>query len=247
MWHSFERTDEEFDEGFQTMENQFAAREFVVPGEILQVFGLRLWLSDTGVLKKNRAEIVEEGRKYTDDLYSSKRLQSIARSAELLDARFGYANLGFHESATPEFQELSAYLHKMSKKSYEDTYPDRANVLLDEMKTDVQLFYRRLNVTNSEDNIYYDVPILSAIDPGEFVHAFLSLHPSAQRMVLMALKERYQHGRLERDLPTERSWLADLRSLLVEAANAMSPIGKVRLLSNVNWLIRPLLEPNAEA
>lgn len=52
VWHSFERSDEEFEDAVKRMEEEFVSRVYTEQGEILHVFGLRLWLSDIGVLRK---------------------------------------------------------------------------------------------------------------------------------------------------------------------------------------------------
>src|SRR5262249_3916448 len=54
VWHWLVRTEEEFNNASNEMERQFAAREFLEPGVILHVFGLRLFLADTGILQKPR-------------------------------------------------------------------------------------------------------------------------------------------------------------------------------------------------
>ena len=58
VWYAFERTNEEFEHAFAEMERKFAARDYIVTGEIQHVFGMRLWLSDIGVLVKSRADVV---------------------------------------------------------------------------------------------------------------------------------------------------------------------------------------------
>src|SRR5690606_13146727 len=68
VWHAFERTNEEFDTALTEMERAFYAREYTISGEILHVFGLRLWLSKIGAIPKSLEEVVAEGRAYMDDL-----------------------------------------------------------------------------------------------------------------------------------------------------------------------------------
>ena len=75
VWHWMERTEKEFDTAFEKMEAQFAAREFMIQGEILHVLGLRIALSGMKVLKVSRAQLVLDGKKYIDDVYNRKTLE----------------------------------------------------------------------------------------------------------------------------------------------------------------------------
>jgi hypothetical protein len=152
-----------------------------------------------------------------------------------------YGGLGIHENETAEYRELFAYLKQKAKHALEDSYPSKGIALLDEMKSDPALFFRRVCLTNSEDNIYYRVPILASIDPDAFVSSFLSLHPAHQRTVMMALKSRYEHNTLESELVSEKYWLQSAISKLMEKAGSMSEIGRYRLLKNIEWHIPPIV------
>jgi hypothetical protein len=223
------------------MEAQYAAREFRIDGEILHVLGLQLFLSDRGILKQSRAEIVADGKKYIDDLYNAKALTEDP-SGVFSETRFsGYGGLGMNEAETPEYRELFDYLREKRQRAFEDTYAAKAVDLLGEMKADVQQFYRHVSYTASGDSIYGGTPLLAKLDPDAFIDALLSLHPSEQHIVMMALKGRYDHGQLNRDLKDERTWLEAIRERLLARARAMKPISRYRIEMHVQWYVDELL------
>jgi hypothetical protein len=200
VWQWFERSDDEFAAALKKMEEQFIAREFSTPGEILHVFGLRLFLSRIELLGRSLAEVTAEGKSYIDDLYAMKRLEPSPLN-DFSEVRFGgYDGLGIHEQGTPEYKELFAYLQQKQKQVSEDGFPEKALALLSEMETDPHLFFRRVCVTNDGDNVYYRVPVLASIDPDVFVFSILKSHPAHQRTIMMALHSRYEHGRLQNEL-----------------------------------------------
>lgn len=241
VWHALDQDDRDFDQAFTEMERQFGKREFTVIGEILHVFGLRLWLSDIGVIAKERCEIVREGKAYLDDLYAQGRLDPLPIH-QAQDFRFdNHDGLGMHEAVTPEYRELVDYLKGKCHLAGVDRYPDLGEKLLEEMAADPALYYRRLCITNSDDNTYYRVPVLAAIEPGVFVERLLQRLPAQQRTILSAFKGRYEHANLERDLSSERPWLLAVRGLLLGAAANMSTIAKYRIKKNVEWYIDPFL------
>jgi hypothetical protein len=93
------------------MEQQFAERKFIAVAEILQVFGLRLWLTSVGVLRKGRSDVALECKQYVNDLYDSGRLEAMSRDhLEGLRPFIGWGGYEIHESETEDFKELYAYL-----------------------------------------------------------------------------------------------------------------------------------------
>jgi hypothetical protein len=241
VWHWFERTDSEFTVARDKMERQFAAREFSVIGELLHVLGLRLFLAGIGALKKTRRDIVHEGKRYIDELFASRRVEVPLPDDADETYREGYGGLGIQESGTPEYLELLAYLRRKSRQAAEAAYPEKGLALLKEMASDPPLYFRRLCRTNSKDNLYPDIPILASINPDLFVSSLLKQHPVHQRIILMAFKSRYGHGGLARELAPERRWLTTVRDKLAKEADALPPIGRYRLLNDIETSIEPVL------
>jgi hypothetical protein len=236
VWFLLERDDEEFNAALVRMEEQFAAREFVVTGEILHVFGLRLWLVAHGILEKSRPEIVSECKAYVDYLYANGRLEAMpSGSLEKILRSSGYAGLGIYEHETEEYRQLFNYLDDKRKTADMDRYPEKAATLLQEMEANPDLFFRRLNFTNSDDNLYGSVPILAEIDPDVFVSSFLKLHPKQQREILVAFKPRYENNRIDNELSQERIWLDKVRTKFASSAESMTKVGRYRLLTNIEW------------
>ena len=86
------------------------------------------------------------------------------------------------------------------------------------MVADPELFFRRISLTNDGANEFYNTPILASLDPDRFVSALIDHHPAHQRTILLALKARYEHGKLDRELKEERSWATDVRNRLYAEA-----------------------------
>ncbi len=241
VWHWFERTDDEFGDAFAAMERQFAAREFSIPGEILHVFGLRLFLSRIGLLARPAQDIVADGKQYVDDLYAAKRLKPLPNLSSSDVRMNGHGGLGIFENEAAEYQAMFAYLQEKRRRATEDGYPQSGLKLLDEMASDPKLYFRRLCLTEGDDNWFGKVPILSYIEPGRFVAVLLKQHPAHQRVIMSAFHARYEHGGLQGDLAAERTWLVVVRDKLIRRALAMPAIGRFRLLENVMDNIDPAL------
>jgi len=238
VWHWLERSDAEFENALAKMEQQFAERAFVGEGELLHVLGLRLFLSDRGILPVSRPEIVEQGKIYIDDLYETKKLL-IRRFDDITEIRFsGWDGLGIHENEAPDFKELFSYLTLALKRTAEDNFAIQANIVLSEMKKDAQKFLRRLCWTSDGSEQQIREPVLAKLDVAEFVEAMVGLHPQEQRIAMMALKGRYEGAVLDRELADEKLWIIDVRDALLARSETLKPIAKYRIQKLVEWNLK---------
>jgi len=243
VWHWMERSDAEFDTALAKMEKQWEKRAFTRDGEILHAIGLRLFLSDRGILPLSRTEIVNQSKKYIDDLYSEKRFASPPPDV-FSEIRFqGWGGLGIHENETAEYKELFAYLMVAMQHAVEDTYPARALDLLAEMKTDTQKFYRHLCLTRDDTSQYVKAPVLAKVNVAEFVDSFLGLHPTKQHIVMMALKARYEGGQLDRELRDEKPWILSVRDALMKQMANLDRISQYRLQKQIEWYLQVVDKP----
>ena len=230
VWHSHERTEDEVNRALTEMERAYAAREYTATGEVLHVFGLRLWLSKIEAIPENREQVLDDGMAYVDDLYARGVLEPIDPHGGYLDMAFdGYGGLGIHEAESADYRQLRDHLNERRRSAEVDRRPAIAEELLANMRDDASLFLRRVCLTNHEDNKFYDVPVLASLDPAKFVAVFLGLHPRNQRNAMIALKARYEHGRIDRDLLEERPWAIEVRNQIQAVSEAMPPILKDRL------------------
>ena len=242
VWHAFERTEEEFNEALSEMERAFAAREYALSGEILHVFGLRLWLSKIGAVDRSREQVVAEAKSYIDDLYKAGRIEPASPHEGFTELRFGgYGGLGIHESETSEYHEFFQFFRTKRQAAFVDKYPAIAEGLLTQMTADLDQFVRRITLTYEGGNEFYNIPVLASVDPSKFVSIILGEHPALQRTVLNALRSRYEDGKIDRELAEERSWVVKVRDNLYEAAENMSPLSKDRIRKSLHYSLDQVL------
>lgn len=212
VWHGFWRDAGEFESAFKAMEQEFSERQFEEPGVVLHVLGLRLWGAEIGELAKTEQEVVSEGKTYIDDLRRAGKLRRYRPSIGFHDASCG---LGYHNRDTQAFGELHAYFAEKCELAYQDGWPKLAKGLMDDVAGDAEAFYQRVcwSVGSTSPDCAED-PILASLSPKLFVDRLIECTPNGQRVVLEALKERYAHGRLAKDLGAECKWLLDVETEL---------------------------------
>ena len=247
VWHASERDESVAHKAIDEMERQFTNKEFVVPGEILHVIGLRLWLSDITILKLERSQILDQARNYVQYLYDKKQLPP--KNNKVFESRYlesGYGGLGLFENEKSDFREFYQHLDEMRVNVEIDLYPEQAERLLQEMESDTALFYRRINWTNdANDNIYANTPLLATTPPESFVARVLNL-PSADRTrVIAALHSRYDSGYLDGVLANEREWFFAVYEEFLSSATKLTPIGQWSLSNAVRHYLSTLV-PHSE-
>ena len=245
LWQAFDETDEEVLHLIEDIDRRFANGEYVVPGEVLHIISLRLWLSSNAITSKPLRQAVDECKDYIDDLYLQGTIASENPKGESI-RKSGYGGLGIQQSDTPEFDEVYKYYLSQRKKFEQIKLPLDAAALLAEMKTNPRGFIEKICFTNGGSYEYVDTPVLAHMNVEDCANALTELRGSDQRAVFSSLRERYDFKRLDGTLALEKPWLEALREKLTEIAVSRSGFARFRIEKMVEWSIDPVLNQLVE-
>lgn len=230
VWQLFERDDKETLEAIKKLEAEFVDRSLTDLGALRHVFGIRLWLSKIGELTISQDDVVKQGKDYIDDLVARDALAPY--NADQYEDSFtntGHDGYGFMEAESSHFKELCLYLLGRRKEVMKTLYPAIAVSLIDEMKSDLPTFCRRLVSSNIQVGAtYLREPVLSGIAPSKFVDELMALPSHAQRRVMSVFEDRHRGESLIRDLADERSWILDVRQEIIARLPSLSKISQFR-------------------
>jgi hypothetical protein len=73
-WNCWAIYDDKYLGAVKKVEDQFVKREFLIPGEILHVFGLRLSFSKIGAIQSSKSEVVGQCKAYLDDMRNTNNI-----------------------------------------------------------------------------------------------------------------------------------------------------------------------------
>ena len=62
---------------------------------------------------------------------------------------------------------------------------------------------------------------------------------------MVALKGRYEYGRLSQELKAEKPWIAAVHGAFLEHLKKLSPISQYRLEKSLEWYL-PTVQPEAK-
>jgi len=236
----FFRTDDATCDRIATeLEAAFAKRAFTVRGELMQIFGVRLWFAKIGLIPKETIEVVAEFKAYVDDLARDDRLEtSLDRPRERGTDNFfdGYRIV---QSETSEWRDGMAHYDNVAKTVEQNRYPAIAQDLVDRLSTDPDGFLFDLAVNNARTGRYWDHPVLASFPPERYAEITFTASPEIQSRALEIL-----HSRHERDVPSlrpERCWIAKVKAELEKLMVTAKPMTRYRLESRIARNIDPIL------
>jgi hypothetical protein len=227
LWHFRDLEDDEFSELYVKVSQEIENKVHNEIGVIKHITGLFLAFSDLGLISETQEVIIEKAKEYIDYMKSNHLLNQLKSNPfpvpEFEDDTWG--GLGFAGKELSEFKELNEYIVKKTEEIKTESMPDAGESLLKTMVSDTSKFYRQLVHTNSDDNLYYETPILKYIDPEGFVTEFEKLPPENKRTVSYALKGRYKDTIFLEKIHEELTWLEQIKLIFLKKQQMRS--GKV--------------------
>ncbi len=188
--------------------------EFKIPGEILQICGLMLWLSKSGLYHLKLAEIVKNSKLYVDKIKQNNYWNGLEdESLHEVMSWGAYHNLGFYERESKEFKTIAQYLYKQIDNYKEEQLPALGKELLDIMGTDLMKFIRMTSLSNSADQIYHQIPIFKYITPEDFFDKYMKITNSKKTLFYAFFEDRYHFPEISKHLIDELNFLKKLRSI----------------------------------
>jgi hypothetical protein len=205
----------------------------------LHIFSYRLSMARIGTLAQGIDAVIDENKAYIDDLYNAGRLP-LPSHKERSD-RFRYGGYAYGERGTSEFHAVASYLDEKRRQVLEDALPNLAKRLFEDFSTDVERFVEKIHETGADEVAINATPVLAFIDAREFVEILLNQSPEGQRLILTGFNLRYENGKLEQNLASEKSWLKEIRRILGERTVGLSAISRYRITSWISDYIDPFL------
>lgn len=212
--------DDEFKDLLKKVELEYAQRQFVELEIIMHVTGIFLMFSNVGLYQKSKESILEDSKLYINYLKDNNRLDiPIYRYVSANDYMFGgYAGLGYKGKEFREFEEFCSYIDEVRESASLERMSHAAQDLLTIMQNDVWKFDKMVHISNSPEQIYYNIPIFKYIKPSNFVEKVLLMTFEELKCVFGALTSRYEFDDINKKLFEELSWLKDVRILLLNEA-----------------------------
>lgn len=195
---------EEVEKFYRIFEEEFEQRKFIDFGEILHVFGLKIFLADKGIISKEMKDIVWECMNYADDILKYAVDYNWHESIMLEGVFHG---LSFYSHDSEEWKRVASYLNDKIKQKEHRQFIEkiRKNIFLN-----IKAFEACMK--DALDSKYCEIPISDYTDIKPFCEFLLKGTTREGYMILRMLKQRYRGRRdiYDREKPT----LVEIRDYL---------------------------------
>ncbi|MEC4884339.1 MAG: P-loop NTPase fold protein [Scytonema sp. PMC 1070.18] len=180
------------------------------------------------ILKHNSSDLAKKyktikekliGKTFAVSLNFEGALENFITGIKDLDISKVYAGLGYQGKDFTEFQKFCSYIDEVKDLARFESIPGVAQDLLTMMQDDVWKFNKMIYLSNSPEQIYYDVPILKYIEPFAFVKVLLLMNVDHRRTVGWAITKRYKCEDINKQLLEELNWLKSVRDILLNKAH----------------------------
>ncbi|MTJ16571.1 NTPase [Dolichospermum sp. UHCC 0352] len=216
LWYYTRHTDEEFEKILNQVESEYKKRKFEDIGIIKHITGLFLLFSDTGVYSKNKPDIIDESKKYIDELKMSGKLDIKYRD-EIFD---NYMGLVFPSKDSQEFKDFENYIEQCKKEVMLQNMPNEANKLLKVMQNNINELRPLICIPSSNyldifQETYYNFPIFKYLSPKDFMKTVFMLSNEKINYLFYLLQERYKYRGIVEKLVDELDFLKEVQKLLL--------------------------------
>jgi hypothetical protein len=136
------------------------------------------------------------------------------------------------------------HFFKIVNEAQVDDMPQKAKQLLEELKQHDAYFITRLILTNSKDNLYFNLAILPYIPVNDFMSAYMNLANKRKTYFFQSLKKRYEFTDFIPSLVSEKDWLEKVNIEIKNNADARKHTVTGKILSDaytdINEFIKKL-------
>ena len=233
LWRFYNLDDSDFNKISKRVFKKFKELKIEDKYEVVQITGILLSLSKKKMILANSDKILELGKANIDNLKAKDKLKLKKHEEFPSDASHG---LVYQNHREPDFMTFLNYAKEEASKARIKDLPAEADSLLKLMKSSMNDFQEKLILTNSRNNLYYDIPILKYIPIKDFTDTFLGLSSVDKRIFGETMEKRYSHSNFNSSLKEELNWLIKLK---IELENRLPQIkGKIsKALINENTIV----------
>lgn len=212
LWNFQKYTDAEFTALAQDVWHELEAAEFESVDILKHVVGLFIFFSHNGLFNKQIREVDDAAKACVRRMRTAGRFDE--RSSPGFRENESALGLGFYSNDKDEFIAFCDYVSRQTDEAYVGTLSSRGQKLLTLLPDKPMEFSQALYHSNSDGSTFYNVPILTHIDPEAFVNVLCALTPDGMYDATRFLKERYKSHVTMESLLSEQHWLLAVKNIL---------------------------------
>ncbi|MGS0707462.1 P-loop NTPase fold protein [Acinetobacter sp. ANC 3781] len=199
----------EFERLIKQAKSEIESNVLENPVDVLHTISMLIYFKNNNLIYFSVEDLLPIAKKHLKSLFNINE-----RMREIKDFSFTEhsGSYGFYAKGILEFDKFIKEVMASYEEKYSEQDIERVKNLLDLMDTDGWLFAQRIILTNSEENYYYDYPILKEIDPIVFAKKLCDTNSNHSNSILHGLWNRYSIKGSFDMYAKENKWFADVEN-----------------------------------
>jgi len=217
-------------------------------GEIIHTFMLKVMMAKNAISKATITAEVKNAKQYIDDLLEQNLLwPTTTIYVEKHEFDTSYGGYGYWTNGqNDEFKQIMEHLQQARSKALENTFPEETKRLLALMRDDSRAFMDKISHTHRGNGKYAVVPILSHINPEQFVDIWLSAPKENWSDIRVAFKNRYQSAIFE-NLKSEQDWVIEVGKVFQQKVSKAKGFSALRIRRAYEFGVKPIIDAIEDA
>lgn len=201
--------------------------------DILHTISMLIYFKEHNLIHFNIESLLPLAISKSKELFNvSEKIRKIEDSS----FREHSGQYGFYAKEIPLFKKLMDDIVKSYEEKYREKNSERVKELLSLMESDAWLFAQRIILNNSEENLYYNFPILKEIDTNIFASKLCNIIRNNSNHILNGLNIRYSTQGSFNMYIEEKSWLDSVENHI---KTSILPSADKILRAKINLYILP--------
>jgi len=223
LMNFYDMDESEFDALIEQAKLKLEKEDFENWEDVIHTFSMLVYFKKISVIDDNLDILKKHALNLFYKIIPVKENIKSLRDIDFREHASGYA---FYANGIDYFNNFLDEVSIEYERKYEHNFEAKALELLDLMREDPDLFYHRINLTNSSENLFFDIPILNKINAVQFSEILCNLLKSELVVVLTALRKRYQLVTQDPIYPKEKDWINEvvknINNVILPASNRLN-------------------------
>ncbi|WP_336951145.1 P-loop NTPase fold protein [Acinetobacter sp. AS167] len=222
LMNFYDMEESDFYDLIEQAKSKLEKEDFINWEDIIHTFSMLVYFKEKSVIDVN-LDILKKHA--LDSFYKIIPVNENIKSLRDIDFREHASGYAFYANGIDYFNKFLDEVSIEYERKYEHNLEAKIAELLDLMREDPDLFYHRINLTNSSENLFFNVPILNKINAVRFSEILCNLLKSELVVVLTALRKRYQLVTQDPIYPKEKDWINEvvknINDVILPASNRL--------------------------
>ena len=178
----------EFDDLIKKAKEEVESNKLEHPTDVLHIISMLIYFKKNKLIYFSVDKLLPIAKAHWVNLFEVNERMRKINDFSFTEYSGSY---GFYAKGIEQFDKFIREIMESYEDKYKEKNIERVQELLNLMETNGWLFAQRISLTNSEENFYYDFPILKEINSKDFARKLCDTRSNHSNSILHGISNRY--------------------------------------------------------